>query len=273
MPRSVQWTQPAGGDRRDEHLDLSAPIVRITSAEIFDTARIDELKSVLRWWVSREQECLRLFANGFRVAPTPSSYITNQIPQTRIEIQPALNLVIEPNDVLLFPESWATFWSGFTHAIRNAVDHGIESPEERLAAGKPAQGKIRLTTRLLDDDLLVEIADDGRGIAWNLVRARAAAVGLAHDTREDLTEALFQDGLSTKGEVSEFSGRGIGMGALRAISRKMGGSVQVTSAEGQGTCLSFRWTKMHDRVDSLVLCPISTSPTETQTQAAGGHLQ
>jgi|ERR1022692_4784853 hypothetical protein len=71
-------------------MDLSAPIVRIASAELFDTARIDELKSVLRWWVNREQENLRLFANGFRVAPTPSSYITNEIPQARIEIQPAL---------------------------------------------------------------------------------------------------------------------------------------------------------------------------------------
>jgi len=185
----------------------------------------------------------------------------------------ALTVVIEPNDVHLFPESWATFWCAFTHAIRNAVDHGIESPEERLAAGKPAQGKIRLTTQLLGDDLLVEIADDGRGIAWKLVRERAAAAGLPHQSREDLTEALFHDGLSTKGEVSELSGRGIGMGALRAICRKMGGSVQVTSTEGQGTCLSFRWTKVHERIDSLVLCPISPSPTETQPQPAGDHLQ
>jgi two-component system chemotaxis sensor kinase CheA len=184
-----------------------------------------------------------------------------------------LNVVIEPNDVLLFPASWAPFWSSFTHAIRNAVDHGIESPDERLAAGKPPGGQIRLTTQLLGDDLLVEIADDGRGIAWDLVRDRAAAAGVPHDTREALVEALFEDGLTTKGEISEYSGRGIGMGAVRAICRKMGGSMQVASTEGKGTCLSFRWTKVHDRIDALVLGPISPSPIQNQTPETGSHLQ
>jgi two-component system chemotaxis sensor kinase CheA len=180
-----------------------------------------------------------------------------------------LNVVVESNDVHLFPDAWAGFWSSFTHAIRNAVDHGIEPPDERVAAGKPAEGKIRLTIKLVGDDLWVEIADDGRGIAWDLVRERAAAAGLPHDTREALVEALFHDGLTTKGEISEFSGRGIGMGAVRAICRKMGGSVQLTSSEGEGTCLSFRWTKVHDRIDALVLCPISPARIEPQTPARG----
>jgi two-component system, chemotaxis family, sensor kinase CheA len=180
-----------------------------------------------------------------------------------------LNVVVESNDVHLFPDAWAGFWSSFTHAIRNAVDHGIEPSDERVAAGKPPEGKIRLTIKLVGDDLWVEIADDGRGIAWDLVRERAAAAGLPHDTREALVEALFHDGVTTKGEISEFSGRGIGMGAVRAICRKMGGSVQLTSSESEGTCLSFRWTKVHDRIDALVLCPISPARIEPQTPARG----
>ena len=185
----------------------------------------------------------------------------------------ALQVVVEPNDVHLFPESWAAFWSSFTHAIRNAVDHGIESPDERVAAGKPPQGQIRLTTRLIRGDFLVEIADDGRGIAWNLVQERAAAAGIPHDTRGALIEALFRDGFSTKGEISELSGRGIGMGALRAICQKMGGSVHVTSVEGQGTCLQFRWTNVHDRIDALVLSPVPPNPIDNQTPKLRGHIQ
>jgi signal transduction histidine kinase len=184
-----------------------------------------------------------------------------------------LNVVVEPNDVRLLPGAWAEFWSGFTHAIRNAVDHGIEFPDERLAAGKPMQGLVRLTTRLVGGDLFVEIADDGRGVAWELVRERAATAGIAHDTPDDLVQALFQDGLSTKGEISELSGRGIGMGAVRAICQKMGGSVQVISTEGQGTCLRFRWAQAHNRADALVLAPILPAPIGSPILKASEHLQ
>ncbi len=223
---------------------------------------------------AREEIALRIKTWQFETARTRLTRIAEQTRAIGSRLgKGSLNVVIEPNDVLLFPESWSAFWSSFTHAIRNAVDHGIESPEERLAVGKPREGQIRLTTKLLDDELWVEIADDGRGIAWNLVRERAAAAGLPHESREALVEALFHDGLTTKGEISEFSGRGIGMGAVRAICRKMGGSVQITSTEGKGTCLSFRWSNVHDRLDALVLGPISSPTIENQTQEAEGHLQ
>ena len=223
---------------------------------------------------AREEIALRIKGWQFETAELRLARIAEQTRAISARLgKGALQVVVESNDVHLFPESWAAFWSSFNHAIRNAVDHGIESPGERLAARKPPQGQIRLTTRMVGDDFLVEIADDGRGIAWNLVRERAAAAGIPHDTREALIEALFQDGFSTKGEISEFSGRGIGMGAVRAICQKMGGSVQVTSTEGKGTCLSFRWTKVHDRLDALVLNPISPATIKNQSQAAGGHLQ
>jgi two-component system chemotaxis sensor kinase CheA len=185
----------------------------------------------------------------------------------------ALNVVIEPNGLHLFPAAWAPFWSSFIHVIRNAIDHGIESSDERLAAGKPPEGQIRLSTELVGDDLLVKIVDDGRGIPWNRVRERAAATGLPHDTSEALVEALFHDGLSTKGDLSEFSGRGVGMGAVRTICEEMGGSVQVTSKDGQGTCLSFRWTNVHDRIDALLLSPVSSTARLPEAQEPTGPIQ
>jgi two-component system, chemotaxis family, sensor kinase CheA len=223
---------------------------------------------------AREEIALRIKGWQFETAETRLTRLAEQARAIGSRLGKGhLNVVLEPNDVQLFPGAWSAFWSAFAHAIRNAVDHGIESPEERLAAGKPAQGQIRLTTRLHGDELVVEIADDGRGIAWDLVRERAAAAGLPSETREDLVEALFRDGLTTKGEVSEFSGRGVGMGAVRAICRKMGGTVQVTSTPGQGTCLSFRWTKVHDRIDALVLSPLPPASIESQPPTAGGHIQ
>ncbi|HVV53239.1 MAG TPA: Hpt domain-containing protein, partial [Polyangia bacterium] len=184
-----------------------------------------------------------------------------------------LNVVVEPNDLRLYPESWAAFWSAFTHAIRNAVDHGLESSDERLAARKPATAEIRLASKLVGPDLIIEIRDDGRGVAWDLVRERAIAAGLPHATRDDLVEALFADGVTTRREVSEFSGRGIGMGALRAVCRKMGGTVEIQSEAGRGVCLRFKWTNVHARMEALVLAPLSPLHVAQHTLAAGEQLQ
>jgi two-component system chemotaxis sensor kinase CheA len=221
----------------------------------------------------REEIALRIKGWQFETAELRLSRLAEQARAIADRLGKApLQVITEPNEVRFFPESWAEFWAAFTHAIRNAVDHGIESPEDRVAAGKPASGQLRLTTRLIGEDLVVEIADDGRGIAWDLVRDRAVAAGLPHATREDLVEALFQEGLSTRGEVSEFSGRGIGMGAVRAICQKMGGSVQVIAPEAGGMCLRFRWPRVHDRVEALVLGPIAAFPTGRHPEVSE-HLQ
>jgi len=141
------------------------------------------------------------------------------------------------------PRAWSSFWSVFVHAIRNAVDHGLETPDERHAGGKPAAGALELNGSVEGSDLLIEIGDDGRGIDWTAVEARAAELGLAHATREDLVEALFVDGLSTAASVTQFSGRGVGMGAVRAACEALGGTVSVTSEPGRGTRVVFRFRR------------------------------
>jgi two-component system, chemotaxis family, sensor kinase CheA len=162
-------------------------------------------------------------------------------------------VVIEPNGLRLLPERWSEFWSNFTHMVRNAVDHGIETMDERIALGKPSRGRIVLRTRFEGEDLVIEISDDGRGISWDLIRKNAAAVGLPNETRADLIEALFHDGVTTKAEVSEFSGRGIGMGAVRAVCEKMGGVVELVASNGRGTTVRCKWAKARRGAGSPVM--------------------
>jgi two-component system chemotaxis sensor kinase CheA len=89
--------------------------------------------------------------------------------------------------------------------------------------------------------LVVEVADNGHGIAWERVRSKAKEQGLPHATREDLVNALFSDGLSTKDEVSDTSGRGVGMGSVKAACQALHGQIEVISREGEGTTFRFNF--------------------------------
>jgi two-component system chemotaxis sensor kinase CheA len=152
-----------------------------------------------------------------------------------------LKVEIEHQDLRLDPEDWGTFWSAFVHAVRNAVDHGIETSEEREKNGKAPHGTLELRTRAEHDAFVIEIADDGRGIDWGAVMGRARERGLPCATQAELTDALFADGVSTKTDATEYSGRGVGMGVLRAACVELGGELRVHSQQGQGTRFEFRF--------------------------------
>jgi two-component system chemotaxis sensor kinase CheA len=143
-------------------------------------------------------------------------------------------------DVRFDRQRWAAFWAAFIHPIRNAVDHGIESPEQRRAVGKPAEGRLAISARGDAQAIELELSDDGRGIDFEKVREKAKASGLPHATEAELLDALFADGVSTADHATELSGRGMGMGALRAAAKALGGSVSLQSKPGQGTTLRVR---------------------------------
>jgi two-component system chemotaxis sensor kinase CheA len=142
---------------------------------------------------------------------------------------------VHDHDVRLFGDQFAKVWPAFVHAIRNMVDHGIEPADVRAAANKPEAGHITLETKIAGRELRIEIADDGAGIDWERVAARAAALGLPHATSADLEEALFASGVSTAEVASDVSGRGVGMDALRAMCRGLGGRIEISSKRGEGT--------------------------------------
>jgi two-component system chemotaxis sensor kinase CheA len=127
--------------------------------------------------------------------------------------------------------------------VRNAFDHGIEAPEERVAAGKPAEGTIRLEAFQRGNHVVVRVSDDGRGVDVGAVRARAEARGLVSPDRtldpEDALELIFLPGLSTRDEVTETSGRGVGMDVVKANLAEIAGVVDVESTPGQGSRVSM----------------------------------
>jgi signal transduction histidine kinase/HPt (histidine-containing phosphotransfer) domain-containing protein len=152
-----------------------------------------------------------------------------------------LTVDIEDNDVRLPVDRWAPFWAVFIHAIRNAVDHGIEPSDQR--GSKPSCGRIVLRSEETANGYAISISDDGRGVDWDVIRHKAHEKGMRVDRQEDLIDALFSDGISTKGVATEISGRGLGMGALRQQCLALGGTIHVESITLVGTTIHFDFPK------------------------------
>jgi two-component system chemotaxis sensor kinase CheA len=126
--------------------------------------------------------------------------------------------------------------------MRNAVDHGLETPEERRAAGKEACGTLVLRAFHEPGSLVVELADDGRGLRYARLREKARALGMepGRMTVEELEELVFLPGLSTAEAVTEVSGRGVGMDVVRRSVEALRGQVTLHSEEGKGTTVTLR---------------------------------
>jgi two-component system, chemotaxis family, sensor kinase CheA len=133
-----------------------------------------------------------------------------------------------------------------THIVRNAVDHGIEPADDRLAAGKPARGTISLNAYHQGTQVVLEIKDDGRGIDLDLVREQAVRSGLVKDEdarrllEQDILNLIFEPGFSTASEVTEISGRGVGMDVVRTVLDRLKGTVHISTSRGTGTTIQLR---------------------------------
>jgi two-component system chemotaxis sensor kinase CheA len=147
------------------------------------------------------------------------------------------------------------------HVLRNAVDHGIESPEERAAAGKDEVGHITIAARREKDSIVIDVRDDGAGIDLESVRTRAVESGLLHPgLAEDLpaheiAALIFRPGLSTAEGVSAVSGRGVGMDAVKATIESLGGVVELRSERGLGTTTSIA-VPITAAVQRVLLCAV-----------------
>jgi len=133
-----------------------------------------------------------------------------------------------------------------THIVRNAVDHGIESSEDRIAAGKGARGTIFLNAYHQGTQVVIEVRDDGHGLDLDRIRKQAVQTGLikaeeaARLLDSDVTDLIFEPGFSTASEVTEVSGRGVGMDVVRTVLDRLKGTVHVISDPGKGTSIQLR---------------------------------
>jgi two-component system, chemotaxis family, sensor kinase CheA len=151
------------------------------------------------------------------------------------------------------------------HLARNAVDHGIEHADERIAAGKPARGTVHLNAYHQGTQVVIEVRDDGRGIDLQHIRKHAVEKGVVKAEevqRLSDTEALnliFEPGFSTATEVTEVSGRGVGMDVVRTVLDRLKGTVQVSSTKGQGSTIQLR-------------APLTLASIQTLLFRVGGRL-
>jgi two-component system chemotaxis sensor kinase CheA len=133
-----------------------------------------------------------------------------------------------------------------THLVRNAVDHGIEPSSERLNSGKPARGTVFLNAYHQGTQVVIEVRDDGRGIDLDIIRGQAVRNGLlkAEDAQrldpQDVLNLVFEPGFSTASEITEVSGRGVGMDVVRTVLDRLKGTVHISSSLGKGTSIQLR---------------------------------
>src|SRR5271170_6068088 len=131
------------------------------------------------------------------------------------------------------------------HLVRNAVDHGIEPADERLITGKPARGTIYLNAYHQGTQVVIEVRDDGRGIDLAPIRTQALEMGIVKQSEMDrLTEQealnlIFEPGFSTAAEVTEVSGRGVGMDVVRSVMDRLKGTVHINTQKARGTTLQL----------------------------------
>lgn len=133
-----------------------------------------------------------------------------------------------------------------THLLRNSLDHGIESPEERISLGKPEQGTVLLKASQEDNHIVIQIKDDGKGIDANAVKAKALEKGtvsaeqLASMSEKEICMLIFQSGLSTAKQVTDISGRGVGLDIVKTNISRLGGMIDLETEVGKGTAFSIK---------------------------------
>jgi len=183
---------------------------------------------------TRMQPIGRLFQKYPRVARDMSRQLGKNV-----------ELVLEGEETELDKTMIEELGDPLIHLVRNAVDHGLESPEERRAAGKPENATVKLSAQQVGDHIVLSISDDGRGMRPDILKQKALEKGLIDsDTAANMDDKhalhlVFMPGFSTKDQVSSFSGRGVGMDVVKTNIQKLNGRIEIKSIVGQGTTFSI----------------------------------
>ncbi len=184
----------------------------------------------------------------FRMVPlvTLAARLERAVRVTAEECGKAADLVLEGENVALDKTLLEEMSDPLLHLLRNAVDHGIETPAERLAAGKPARGRIAVRASHEGTDVLIEVEDDGAGLDLERIRRTAVERGYASEadagtlSEEELIALVFEPGFSTARRLSEVSGRGVGLDIVKAKVTRLGGRLSIASRPNAGATLTVR---------------------------------
>lgn len=234
-------------DKLDEHINLIGElIIASASASLIAqrTAMPELLEAAAR--LSKLVEEVRDSALTLRMVEIGATF--NRFQRVVRDVSTALGkdilLEISGADTDLDKTVVEKIGDPLTHLVRNAIDHGIEPAEIRLACGKPAQGKLRLNAYHDSGSIVIEVADDGGGLKRERIQAKAIERGLIKPDQvlsdQEIYNLIFEPGFSTAEEVSNLSGRGVGMDVVRRNITALRGTIEIETAEGIGTTIRIR---------------------------------
>ncbi len=271
--------QPSGSGNKTIRIDVSRldALLNLVGELVIDRTRLVQLGSSLtdqfgdhRILSDLQQTALHigritdeLQEQVMKSRMLPVESVFNRLPRVVRDVAAKqgkqIDFIIEGKDTELDRSVIEEIGDPLVHLIRNAVDHGLEPTEERLAAGKALTGQLRLTARHADSFILISLEDDGRGINVDAVKRKAVERGVISQEQADrmtdheACELIFAPGLSTAKELSDVSGRGVGMDIVRANVEKINGSVEVETRRGLGTTFTIRLPLTLAIVQSLLV--------------------
>jgi two-component system chemotaxis sensor kinase CheA len=235
--------------RLDELMHLMGELVvhRTRVESLAAEAGVPELAQAMQD-LTRSSQALQSMVMQVRMIPVEAVFL--RFPRLVRDISSKLGKQVELNlagqDTELDRTVVEALGDPIVHLVRNSLDHGLETPDERAAAGKPPTGTLEIAARHAGGNVVISVSDDGRGIDPQRIARKAAERGLLAPDAVDTVDAqravelLFEPGFSTADVTSDLSGRGVGMDAVRAAVRQLGGEVLMTSEHGKGTVSQIR---------------------------------
>jgi two-component system chemotaxis sensor kinase CheA len=208
----------------------------------------DNLSRLFAGIAQLERNTRELQESVMHIRMLPLSFAFNRLPRLvhdmSQKLEKKVDLVIHGEQTEIDKTVIDRLLDPLLHLVRNSLDHGIERPAERVAGGKPETGRIELKAFQKGGNVVIEISDDGRGLPYDRIFSKAVERGLisasTKPTPEEIVEMIFMPGFSTAESVSDISGRGVGMDVVRNNIRSLGGTIEITSQKGRGTCFTVR---------------------------------
>ncbi len=247
--KKISQTVRVDIEKLDTLMNLMGELV-IARSRIVETLKKYNIKEVDESLAQLSRITLDLQNIVMKIRMVPIAYVFNRFPRMvrdlAKQMNKEVNFIIKGEDTELDRTFVEEIGDPLLHLLRNAIDHGIEPKEERIAKGKPPVGTIILAARHEGNNVVIEVIDDGRGLDREKIIKKAVERGLIDEARamtlpdEKVFELIFLPGFSTKDEVTEVSGRGVGMDVVKNVVESLNGSVSIESQKDKGTKVTIR---------------------------------
>ncbi len=241
-----------GIDKVDNLINMVGELVITQSmlGELGSDFDLERLPKLLEGLSQLEQNTRELQESVMRIRMLPISFVFSRFPRMVRDLSQTLGKTIELEIVGDSTELDKTvlekIGDPLVHLVRNAVDHGIETEEDRIAKGKPAQGTVKLNAYHQGGNVVIEVVDDGKGLDPEMLKQKAIEKGILtpsdaeHLSRDHAFDLIFQPGFSTAKEISDVSGRGVGMDVVKRNIQSLNGAIDIKSEFGFGSKITIR---------------------------------